>query len=149
ETGYVYPLGNIDQLTATLALVRQRKAAHHDWKPRCREVVNDFSFKAMTAGLVRACRSVVSHSTGPEPDWHRLTPRVIACCGQMVMVGGVERMTFQVLRALRDRGAGVHCIVNGWESFRITSIAEDAGASWSVGPYWHSLTRRLTPVNAA
>jgi hypothetical protein len=149
ETGYVYPVGDIDALAAALANVRQRKAEHYDWRTRCREAVGAFSFDAMTAGLVRACRSVVRHSSGPEPDWRRSPVRVIACCGQMVIVGGVERMTFQVLGALRDQGAATHVIVNGWESFRITPLAEQAGATWSVGPYWHGLTRRLNPVKAA
>jgi hypothetical protein len=56
-------------------------------------------------------------------------------------------MTFAVLRAMRSRGAALHCIVNGWESFRITPLAEAAGASWSTGPYWFSLQRRLTPLS--
>jgi glycosyltransferase involved in cell wall biosynthesis len=72
--------------------------------------------------------------------------RIIACCGQMVIVSGVERMTFGVLRALRDQGAAVHCIVNSWENHRITALADEIGASWSAGPYWYSLSRRWTPV---
>ena len=65
----------------------------------------------------------------------------------MVIAGGLERMTFEVLRVLRDRGMATHAIVNGWENFRITPLAEASGASWSVGPYWYSLTRRaMTPA---
>ena len=75
--------------------------------------------------------------------------RVIACCGQMVIVSGVERMTFGVLRALRDQGAAVHCIVNSWENHRITALADAVGATWSAGPYWYSLSRRWTPVAIA
>jgi glycosyltransferase involved in cell wall biosynthesis len=64
----------------------------------------------------------------------------------MVVAGGLERMTFEVLRAMHRRGAAVHCIVNSWENFRITPMAEAAGASWSIGPYWFPLTRRrVTP----
>jgi glycosyltransferase involved in cell wall biosynthesis len=37
--------------------------------------------------------------------------------------------------ALSRRGARIHCIVNGWENFRITPMAEEIGATWSVGPY--------------
>src|SRR5205814_2213197 len=63
---------------------------------------------------------------------------------------GVERMTFLMLGVLQARGARVHCIVNGWENFRITPLAEEIHATWSVGPYWHSLTRRrLTPAKVA
>jgi len=72
--------------------------------------------------------------------------RIIACCGQMVVAGGLERMTFEVLRVVRDRGCVSHVIVNGWENSRITAFAEDSGATWSVGPYRYPLTRRrLTP----
>lgn len=70
-------------------------------------------------------------------------PRVIACCGGMVIVAGLERMTFEVLRVLRERGAEVHCIVNDWENHRIVALAEQIGASWSTGYYWHAFGRRL------
>jgi glycosyltransferase involved in cell wall biosynthesis len=64
----------------------------------------------------------------------------------MVIAGGLERMTFEVLDAMRQKGVASHAIVNGWENFRITPLAEDSGASWSTGPYWYPLTRRhLTP----
>jgi glycosyltransferase involved in cell wall biosynthesis len=56
-------------------------------------------------------------------------------------------MTFEVMRVLRDQGMATHAIVNGWENFRITPLAEASGASWSVGPYWYSLKRRrVTPA---
>ncbi len=71
------------------------------------------------------------------------TPRVIACCGGMVIVAGLERMTFEVLRALRERGAEVHCIVNTWENHRIVALAENIGASWSTGYYWYRFGRHL------
>ena len=68
----------------------------------------------------------------------------------MVIAGGAERMTFAALDALVRRGARVHCVVNGWESFRITPMVEKIGATWSAGPYWYTLTwRRLTPVKIA
>jgi glycosyltransferase involved in cell wall biosynthesis len=68
----------------------------------------------------------------------------------MVIAGGLERMTFEVLNAARKNGAACHVIVNGWENFRITPMAEGSGASWSVGPYWYPLKRRrLTPVVVA
>ena len=149
ESGYVYPLGNVDALAAAFAKVRFRKAAEHDWGSSCRGVVAEFSYDAMTAGLVRACRSVIRRAPGPEPSAD-VPLRVVACCGQMVIVGGLERMTFLMLEVLRAYGARVHCIVNGWESFRITPMAEEVGATWSVGPYWYPLTRRrLTPIKMA
>ena len=144
ESGYMYPLGNVSGLAAALERVRQRKAAGYDWGPACRAIVSEFSYDAMTAGLVRACRSVIRHSPGPEPDWSGAPQRIVATCGQMVIAGGLERMTFEVLRVLRDRGMAAHSIVNGWENFRITPLAEASGASWSVGPYWYPLKRRTS-----
>ena len=146
ETGYVYPLDDIDALAMTLAKVRQRKAEGHDWGPACRAHIADYSYDAMTAGVVRASRSVISHSRGPEPAWRDASRRIIAGCGQLVIAGGLERMTFEVLNAARTDGVPCHAIVNSWENFRITPLAEASGASWSAGPYWYSLQRRrLTP----
>jgi glycosyltransferase involved in cell wall biosynthesis len=141
-TGYIYPLDDIEALCGRLAAVRERKEARYDWAPACREKVAVYSYVAMSQGLVRACRSVLRHSTGPEPDWSAFHTRILTCCGQMVAAGGLERMTFEVLRVLHQRGAAAHCIVNSWENFRITALAEAAGVSWSTGPYWFPLTRR-------
>jgi glycosyltransferase involved in cell wall biosynthesis len=149
ETGYIYPLGDVPALAAALEKIRARKAAAYDWAPKCRDVIAEYSYDSMTEGLVRACRSVIARSPGPEPD-PNVPLRVVACCGQMVIPGGAERMTFTALDALARRGARVHCIVNGWENFRITPMAEAIGATWSVGPYWHTITRRrLDPVKIA
>jgi glycosyltransferase involved in cell wall biosynthesis len=148
ESGYVYPLGNVDELAVAFEKIRRRKTDGYDWGPRCRAVVGEFSYDAMTAGLVRACRSVIRHSIGPEPEWHEAPRRIVACCGQMVIAGGLERMTFEVLRVLKEQGVQAHTIVNSWENFRITPLAEASGSSWSVGPYWYPLTRRvLSPGN--
>jgi glycosyltransferase involved in cell wall biosynthesis len=147
ETGYVYPRGNVVELSAALAALRQRKAQGYDWSSACRAIVRAYDIKAMTAGLVRACRSVIRHSPGPSPEWRAAPQRIVACCGLMVIAGGLERMAFEVLGALGQRGMAAHCIVNGWENFRITPLAEASGASWSVGPYWYPLKRRnLTPA---
>jgi len=146
ETGYIYPLDDVQALARRLESVHQRKADRHDWSAACRQKVAEYSYEAMTNGLVRACRSVIKHSAGPEADWDAFPRRILTCCGLMVSSGGLERMTFEVLRAMRRRGAALHCIVNGWENFRITPLAEAAGASWSTGPYWFSLQRRLTPL---
>ena len=147
ETGYVHPLDDIEALAMTLTKVRQRKAAGYDWSPACRARVTAYSYEAMTAGVVRASRSVIPHSPGAEPAWTESSCRIVACCGQMVIAGGLERMTFEVLNAAGGNGAASHAIVNGWENFRITPLAEASGASWSVGPYWYPLMRRrLTPL---
>ena len=50
--------------------------------------------------------------------------RVIACCGNMVVVYGMERMSFEIMRVLRESGAEVHCVLNEWERHRIEPLAE-------------------------
>jgi glycosyltransferase involved in cell wall biosynthesis len=53
-------------------------------------------------------------------------------------------MSFEVLRAMRERGAAVHCIVNRWSSSRVVDLADDLGASWSTGYYWYELRRNAS-----
>ncbi len=53
----------------------------------------------------------------------------------MVVVYGMERMSFEILRVLRESGAEVHCVLNEWERHRIEPLAESIGASWSTGIY--------------
>jgi glycosyltransferase involved in cell wall biosynthesis len=67
--------------------------------------------------------------------------RVVACFGGMVIVSGMERMSFEVLRVLKDNGAAVHCILNSWENHRIRKLVESIGASWSTGYYWYRFDR--------
>lgn len=67
--------------------------------------------------------------------------RVIACFGGMVLVSGMERMSFEVLRVLKENGAEVHCILNSWENHRIQKLVESIGASWSTGYYWYRFDR--------
>ena len=79
----------------------------------------------MTAGVVRASRSVHARTRrAPSRRGARRRGRIIACCGQMVIAGGLERMTFEVLNVVRRSGVASHAIVNGWENFRITPLAE-------------------------
>ena len=73
-------------------------------------------------------------------------PRVLALCGNMIVVFGMERMTFEILRVLRESGADVHCILNEWENHRIHPLAESIGASWSTGFYQYTIRRTANPL---
>jgi len=146
-SGVQFALGDVADLASRLDAVRRDMPPTDDVRARCRAAVASSDFAAMTAGLVGACRSVIRHSPGSEADWQTAPTRVIACCGGMVIAGGLERMTFEVLRVMHDRGAASHAIVNSWENFRITPLAEASGSSWSTGPYWYPLRRRhVTPL---
>jgi glycosyltransferase involved in cell wall biosynthesis len=53
----------------------------------------------------------------------------------MVTPTGAERMTFEVLAVLRERGAAVHCVLNDWANDQIIPMAERIGATWSAAGY--------------
>jgi glycosyltransferase involved in cell wall biosynthesis len=130
ETGDVHRTGDVDDLAAALARVRA-VGGRAAMDAACRARANLYGFAAASTGLVAACQAVMPNDT-----------RVIACCGGMVIVSGLERMTFEVLRVLRKNGSRVHCIVNDWENERIVELAERIGASWSTGFYWYPFTSR-------
>jgi glycosyltransferase involved in cell wall biosynthesis len=101
------------------------------------------SFERATDGVLAAARRVHARRRRPitaNPG----APRIVAAFGNMAIISGIERMSFEVLRTVRDRGAAVHCIVNTWESGQVVDRAESIGASWSTGYYWHELRRRAS-----
>jgi glycosyltransferase involved in cell wall biosynthesis len=133
ETGEVYRAGEPADLAQALERVRSR-GGRETMGPACRARVARHSFAAATTGLMAACQSVVVRETPAT--------RIVACCGGMVMVSGLERMTFEVMGVARRRGAAVHCILNSWENHRIVELAERIGASWSTGFYWYPFSSR-------
>src|SRR5262249_14423552 len=141
QTGEVFPAGDVSALAVALERVRKRRAADDDWASACRARVADYSFERAAAGLVAGCRAVMAQRPR-RLRAPRTGMKIVACCGSMVVVSGLERMTFEVLRVLREHGAAVHCIVNSWENHRIVALAEEIGASWSTGYYWYRLDRR-------
>ncbi len=138
-TGETFPCGDVAQLAAALDRVRTRggRAAMAD---ACRERIAEFGYASASVGLVAASQAAARG---------RVAPRVIACCGGMVIVSGLERMTFEVMRVVRDGGGSVHCVVNDWQHDRIVRLAERIGASWSAAPYRHGFRRTLNPVRHA
>jgi glycosyltransferase involved in cell wall biosynthesis len=139
ETGEVCRRGDLDALSAALQRVRDR-GGRPSMAAACRARVARHGFEAAATGLLAACQSLTRRDAE--------TPRVVACCGGMVIVSGLERMTFEVLNVVRKRGGAVHCIVNGWENHRIVELAERIGATWSTGFYWYSFAERpKTPLH--
>jgi glycosyltransferase involved in cell wall biosynthesis len=133
ETGEICRLGDVNDFAAALQRVRDR-GGRETMADACRARIARHHFAAATTGLVAACQSLVRR--------HAQAPRVVACCGGMVIVSGLERMTFEVLGVVRKRGGSVHCIVNSWENHRIVELVERIGATWSTGFYWYSFAGR-------
>lgn len=143
ETGEVVALDNVTALARALDRIRTHRSEGHDYAPACRARVARHSYAVATTGLLAACQDAAQRR--PRPQYMRPAtrpPRIIACCGHMVSVFGLERMTFEVLRAQRERDAAVHCIVNSWENHRITPLVETIGGTWSIGSYYYSLFLR-------
>jgi glycosyltransferase involved in cell wall biosynthesis len=133
ETGEVFRAGDVDDLSEALRRIRDR-GARAAMGAACRARVARNGFDAATTGLVAACQALTRRRLQ--------APRVVACCGGMVIVSGLERMTFEVLGVVRKRGGSVHCIVNSWENHRIVEMAERIGATWSTGFYWYAFNGR-------
>jgi glycosyltransferase involved in cell wall biosynthesis len=140
STGSVVPTGDVGALSGALAAVRDRVASGHPYAPDCQALVAGYSLERATEGLRSACRFIADRgrSVRPEPR----PTRVLACCGSMVFVGGLERMTFEVLGVLRRRDSAVHCVVNSWSNQEIVPLADRIGASWSTGFYLYRFARR-------
>ena len=129
KTGETHKTGDVEDLARALDRVRLT-GGRTTMADACRARAARHGYKAASVGLVAACRTVAGQTDQ--------SARVIACCGGMVIVSGLERMTFEVLRVVRDKGGSVHCVVNSWENERIVEMAERIGASWSTGFYMYS-----------
>ncbi|HYS24401.1 MAG TPA: glycosyltransferase family 4 protein, partial [Vicinamibacterales bacterium] len=140
-SGAVYEVGDIDGLAASLRQVREAALGGVITADTCRRAVSSFSFERATDGVVAAAKRTAARRRTRQTA-NAGHPRVLAALGNMVSVFGLERMSFEVLRSLRDQGAAVHCVVNGWESGRVVDLADDIGASWSTGYYYYALRRR-------
>ncbi len=141
DNGGVYPAGDVTALAATLDTVCGRLDEGHSFAAAGAARAATHSFQEATAGLELALRRLGCRARADRPA--SATRRVVACCGSMTSAGGLERMTFEVLRLARERGAHVHCIVNTWGSSGIVDMADEIGASWSTGFYWYPMQRRL------
>jgi glycosyltransferase involved in cell wall biosynthesis len=137
ETGHAVAVGDTDAMAARLASIRDRRRQRHDYAPRCRKQADTCSLASAAEGLATACRRIVARHRRDTGD-----PSVIACCGAMVSVYGVERSTFELLGGLREHGAAVHCIVNSWDSSQIVELATAMGATWSPASYRAALKWR-------
>ncbi len=140
-SGYVHAAGDVESLARALGRVRDASRDGLITRESCRAIAATHSFERATAGVLAAARRVHAHrslSITTNPG----APRIVAAFGNMAIISGVERMSFEVLRTVRDRGGAVHCIVNKWASGQVVDRAESIGASWSTGYYWYELRRR-------
>ncbi|HXG88156.1 MAG TPA: glycosyltransferase family 4 protein [Vicinamibacterales bacterium] len=146
RTGAVARCGDITSLADALERIRRPLLGGHRFDEACRHVAAQHSFAAATTGLDAACvRLGLQRSTRIANSLQKR--QVLALCGHMVVAGGMERMTFEVLRTLRA-DAGVHVLVNRWASSRIVRLAEDAAVAWQTYRCEEPLIRRLSVVTA-
>jgi len=143
RSGATHTAGDVDGLASALSRVREATASGAITRDSCRQSVAAFSFERAADGLRRGADRLVKRRDARRrvAEGH---PRVIATMGNMVSVFGLERMSFEVLRTLRENGAAVHCVVNSWQSSRVVDLADDLGAGWSTGYYWYELRRRAS-----
>ncbi len=144
ETGHAVDAGDVDAAAARLTSLQERTAAGADFGPRCRAQAARCGFDVAARGLATLCRRVLARRPAP-----RAHTNVVACCGAMVSVYGMERSTFELLDGLRVHGASVHCIVNSWGSSPIADLAASVGASWVPGYYRRPLKWRGVSVRDA
>ena len=142
-SGVVHESGDVGSLARALSRVREATSRGEITREVCRQPTAAFSFERAAEGIRRGADRVIKRHAARRRSAEG-QPRVIATMGNMVSVFGLERMSFEVLRALRENGAAVHCVVNSWQSSRVVDLADDFGASWSTGYYWYELRRRAT-----
>ncbi len=140
-SGAVHAVGDVEGLARALARVREGLRGEVITRDSCRSVAETHSLERAADGLAAGARRLALRR-GVTATANHGQPRVLAAFGNMVIVSGVERMSFEVLRTLRERGAAVHCVVNSWESSKVVERAEALGASWSFGYYFYELRRR-------
>jgi glycosyltransferase involved in cell wall biosynthesis len=134
--------GDIASLAGALAGVRAGLQDGTIDADSCQQALARHTFAQSSAGLAAAARRV-SARRRTSIDTNPGRPRIMAAFGHMVVVSGLERMSFEVLRTMKERGAAVHCVVNTWESSRVVDRADSMGASWSTGYYWYRLGKEL------
>jgi glycosyltransferase involved in cell wall biosynthesis len=128
-TGATFPSGDTAALSRALQRVDQR--LEDGWRPAeaCEARARRFSLSAAAAGIAELTARLVRR------------PRVVVCAGGMVAHTGLERMTFEVLRVLREESGAVHLVANNWSNQLVADFASEIGATWSEGRYWEKLDR--------
>jgi glycosyltransferase involved in cell wall biosynthesis len=132
-TGSVYPCGDIPALQHAIGDLRA--GLNGTTASACRARAEAYSFETATAGLHQACRRTL------EARGRVDSPRVLVCAEHFVIPGGLERMTAEVVRAVKDAGGTVHWLLNDWDSGQIAALAENLDCSWSYGRHRVPLTR--------
>jgi len=149
RTGVVFPRGDVASLAAAIKRVRDQLWRSEPVADNCRAKAETHSFAKASEGLVAAARAVAKVKAAPVPP-------VIAVCGAMSIVGGMERQTFQLLEALKNTGRPIHVIGNDWANWAdrsrphpIKVLADRLGATWRIGSYYLPLGAGRTPLGLA
>jgi glycosyltransferase involved in cell wall biosynthesis len=133
-TGYIASAGDVPAIAASLRTIRERLAAGERFGAACRAQAAKHSFARASAGLVAACASL-RHRTPSVAVVRQSRPQVLVLGEYLVTLGGLERMTGEVVRLLRSSGADVHWLLNDWDSARIAAMARRLDSTWSYGHF--------------
>src|SRR6185503_515654 len=103
-SGVVHEAGDVDSLACALSRVREATARGAITRDVCRHTAAALSFERAADGIRRGADRVMKRRDARRRAGEG-QPRVIATMGNMVSVFGLERMSFEVLRSLREAGA--------------------------------------------
>jgi glycosyltransferase involved in cell wall biosynthesis len=130
RTGEVFPSGDIPSLVEALGRIRGLTGEDRLLSPKVQERARLSSLEAAAGGIATLAAAVAGD--GPRPAPGRRQP-VLALCDGMVILGGMERRTMEILDYAAAGGSTVHCVFEHrpWRRYRLTHRAEQSGHSWS------------------
>lgn len=139
-TGNIVPFGDVDALARALESTRTSLSQGVDFGPACRERAAMHSVRVAAEGLAAAARALARPRS---PSSRSQDPRVLAAISEFVVMGGLERMTIEVLRTLSGAGVRIHCLVNPISSHVGETAARAADATSSIAPVLPSISMQL------
>ncbi len=131
RTGEIYPAGDIQSLVEALARVRGLAGQDRLLSAKVQERARLYSLEAAAQGIATLAAAVAGDDWRPIPG--RRQPSILALCDGMVILGGMERRTMEILDYAAAGGSAVHCVFEHrpWRRYRLTHRAEQSGHSWS------------------
>jgi glycosyltransferase involved in cell wall biosynthesis len=133
-TGEIFPAGQPSFLVEGLQRLRRLTAGGEAIAPVAQAKAEAYSLERAARGIAVLANRVTRHDWA-APDT-RTRCHVLALCDGMVVLGGMERRTLEVLDYVAASGAKVHCMIDREPTmrFRIAHRIERSLHSWSGLP---------------